>query len=559
MKWINRLLWSTNLLSVLIAAPLLFYGYYFFVGLPDETIGKFYISASVIALLLVIAYDIFHRVRLKRVVRKGVIRSVYWTPQYLGLHKFLDYVLFSPVLFLLVQTKIKLLPINLFFKAVVLNVIIGLVVGLITYFIAFSILVPVFSGYKESFKGIPLKHKLFVPLIVLVLFSFLVGIFFKENPGSALWLLLSIAFIYFYSSFVLKPIHQINSAFSRFLSENPDLNRKLIIRTGDEIETIAENFNQFLDVVKGISSKVYEISQKVSDFAETISSTTEELTASVQEISASIESINTEINNSSNEMEKIKVDAELITSMAESIESQVKMLQKIAQDSENIANESARKTLEVLSTVEENMRSVEVLNNKMEMLMKASEEIMGFADMVSEVAEDTDLLALNASVEAARVGEHGKGFGVIAEEIRNLSNQSRNYLKQVLESLDRVKSAVDEFKNVTQTSWGKLSGAIEHLDTINKSLQKISEDVTLTTTMTNQVSDTIREEVKNISVLFEGIDKINKSFTSTASAMKEIGASTEEQMAAMQEFRSLTEEMLNTAKLLKEMIERYLV
>jgi len=558
-KWINRLLWTTNLVSVLIAIPLLFYGYHSFVGLAGEIIGKFYITASVIALVLVIAYDIFHRVRLKRVVGKGVIRSVYWTPQYLAIHKFLDYALFSPILFLLVQTKIKLLSINLFFKGVVLNVIIGLVVGLITYFIAFSILVPVFSRYKESFRGIPLRYKLFVPLIVLVLFSFLVGIFFKDNPGSALWLLLSVVFIYFYSYFMLKPIHQINSAFSRFLSENPDLNRKLIIRTGDEIEAIAENFNQFLDLVRDMSSNVYEVSQKVSGFAETVSSTTEELTASVQEISASIESINTEINNSSNEMEKIKVDAESITSMAESIESQVKMLQKIARDSENIANESARKTLDVLSTVEENMRSVETLNNKMEMLIGASEEIMGFADMVSEVAEDTDLLALNASVEAARVGEKGKGFGVIAEEIRNLSNQSRNYLKQVLESLDRVKNAVDEFKNVTQSSWGKLSGAIEHLDTVNKSLQKISEDVTLTTTMTNQVSDTIREEVKNISVLFEGIDKINKSFTSTASAMKEIGASTEEQMAAMQEFRSLTEEMLNTAKLLKKMIERYLV
>ena len=208
MRWMNRLLWITNLISILIAVPLLFYGYHFFVGLPEENLVKFYIFASLIAVLLVIAYDIFHRVRLKMVVKKGRVRSIYWTPQYLALHKFLDYTLIAPILLLLVQIKIKLLPINLFFRGVVLNVIIGLVVALITYFIGFSSLLPVFSQYKEPFKGIPLKYKLIFPLIVLVLFSFLIGVFFKDNPKSILWLLLSISLYTFILTLCLSPFHR---------------------------------------------------------------------------------------------------------------------------------------------------------------------------------------------------------------------------------------------------------------------------------------------------------------------------------------------------------------
>ncbi len=244
--------------------------------------------------------------------------------------------------------------------------------------------------------------------------------------------------------------------------------------------------------------------------------------------------------------------------MAENMESQTMMLKKIAEDSEKIATDSIIGIENVLKTIEENIRSVGEINEKMSTLISSSDEIVGFASMINDVAEDTDLLALNASIEAARVGEMGKGFSVIAEEIRNLSNLSRDYLNKVNETLEKVKGSVNEFRVSTETTWEKISKNLGALDSIRESLNKISQNIALTTNMTGQVSETIKEEVANVSSVFVKIESISKSISNISATFQQISASTDEQMASLEEISTISQELLNHSQELEKVISKFI-
>ncbi len=557
-KFIRKYIWGTNLISIVCIFVLIIILLPFYVKMNQQELINFILYAGGISCFYVIIYHFAQERRLYIVLKKGNVKNIYLTPFYSFLHKTFDYVIGAPVLFLIFNKILNLLPWDKFIRGTLVVILVGPIVSLIVYFYGEALINEELKKYKEPLKGFRLFSKILIVMFIVILFSFFMGIVFVKFKFAIIFLLLSFILVLVFALRIKNTIEFLLINFEAFTSGKFSLNERLNIKTGDELDQIGYHFNAFLDIVSGFIQDIKNTTEKMKKISEVVASSNEEITASIQQISSSLENLNNEIGQSSQELKMLRDNAEAVNAMAENMESQTMMLKKIAEESEKIAIEGIKGIEDVLKTIESNIRSVGEINQKMSSLISSSDEIVGFANMINDVAEDTDLLALNASIEAARVGEMGKGFSVIAEEIRNLSNLSRDYLTKVNDTLEKVKGSINDFKIATENTWGKISQNIGSLDSIRESLNKISQNIALTTNMTNQVSETIKEEVQNVSSVFVKLDNIAKSIANVSATVQEISASTQQQMASLEEISTISQDLLNSSKELEKTISKYI-
>ena len=264
------------------------------------------------------------------------------------------------------------------------------------------------------------------------------------------FVLLSIVIIYIFVSRITKNVVRINDKIFDLVNNEGDLTQKLNIRSGDELELIADNVNALLEYIRTIminisnnSSTLKESSEIVSDNIKSaevnitdVSATMEEMSAGMEETSASIVEINDAIHEVYNAIDAINDKASTSTEKAYSA------MEKANEIYENSieAQDSAKTKTESMS---------QQVTDKIEK-SKAVKEIEELIDSILNIADQTNLLALNASIEAARAGEAGRGFAVVADEIGNLAQDSATAATRIRQVSEQVVEAVEELAQVSE-------------------------------------------------------------------------------------------------------------
>lgn len=264
------------------------------------------------------------------------------------------------------------------------------------------------------------------------------------------------------------------------------LSAKLLEKVDVKIKTEIENNEK----VSSLFNKVSEFAQNLLTSSETLTSIIEEENSSIQEIA----STSIEVNKDSNEMlvktEKNKEILDTLLKLNETVSIKAKDTEKSSSDLINIANEnkiSINKSLDIIDNIK---ISIENTLNVAKILNEKSNQLDNIFKILSDISEKTNLLALNASIEAARVGDVGMGFAVVANEIKKLSENTK-------QSLDEVACITDEFKD-------KIS-KVEKLMTNNNG--KVLES----NNMLNTVSDSVEDMMIVLNTSVENIKDINMS------------------------------------------------
>lgn len=369
---------------------------------------------------------------------------------------------------------------------------------------------------------------------------------------------ISTANVFWFRKQVISPISTIEEAIDAIKKGNFD--RRIELKTGDEFQKIAEAFNQMMDKLSNLiqtEDEKKEMQNNIIKFLQIMTSASEgdltkraEVTPDVfgsladafNLMADGLSQLVTEVQSSAGEVgEKTIIINEIINKLKEGATIQKKEIEKIAAmiaESSEIATSTSDKTMvatdvseealnainkgneiitETMSSIQLIRAAVQVINRRMKLLSEKLMEIGTISTIISEIANRTNLLALNASLEAARAGEEGKGFIVIAEEIRSLSDKTAKSSKNIAEILTSIQEEaslvtkhLEEETNYVEVGTKMVSETTSIFEKIDAVIKKIGDIIVEINEFAKKQKEITFDEVGSINEVKEVTDNVTR-------------------------------------------------
>ncbi|WP_028392556.1 methyl-accepting chemotaxis protein [Bacillus cihuensis] len=358
--------------------------------------------------------------------------------------------------------------------------------------------------------------------------------------------------VYFVVQSIIKPIKRLKE--SVITVSKGDLTEQIEIKSNDEIGQLGDAFNDMQESLRTLIQKVELSSEQLAASAEELTANAEQTGVATEQVAVSIQEVA-----SSTEKQTSGVDRN-----AESLNELTQGIANIAESASNVAELSLQTTMQAeeggkaVQKTKEQMdsihQSVTESNEMIQSLYERSQEISSILDVITEIADQTNLLSLNAAIESARAGEHGKGFAVVADEVKKLANQSQSSAKQIsdliqdiqmdtLDSVHKMALVTNDVRNGLTIS----DEAFEKFEVILNSMKEITPHMEEVSATAEQMSAGV-QEVSSIANELAFLAKGN------AATSEEVAASTEEQLASMEEISASARSLSQMAEELKELI-----
>ncbi len=375
------------------------------------------------------------------------------------------------------------------------------------------------------------------------------------NIASALVLLaMIITFIILF--WKIKPLKTLNS-YAVDIANGNLLMETLEGKSKDEVGELTTSFNQMVIRLKSLLSSVHQASENVASSSEELQASAEETTFATQQVSLSIDEIATgaekQLSNVQDNLDSIQEVAKGIQLIANTSIEVSKSAEDTYQKSEK-GQTSIKQAIQQMKEIESN---VEHTAGSIQTLEQRSKEIEKIVVAITDISSQTNLLALNAAIEAARAGEHGKGFAVVADEVRKLAEQSSVSAQQITDLIQSIQSdtvrTVSEMQNVTNHV---KTGVITIEETgmvfseILHSTQEVSSQIQEVSTISEQMASSTQEINKSIKLSYE-ISEISSAKSQNVAALAE------EQHASMEEVAASANTLSELAVTLKDELEKF--
>lgn len=304
-----------------------------------------------------------------------------------------------------------------------------------------------------------------------------------------------------------------------------DLTHNLDIRSGDEVGKLGYELNKMMEQLREMIRKVVSVSVHLATASEQMSASTSQIASSSEQIGTQTQTMAT----ATNQM------AVTVGEMADNAQS-VKEVSGVARAAASEGGQVIGDALGVFSRLQEVVGSAAGL---VDTLGEQSNKIGVVVEVIEDVADQTNLLALNAAIEAARAGEHGRGFAVVADEVRKLAEKTMNATQEIGATVQTIQSdgvkavsAMREGQETVESGAGRAGKA-------SSAVQDIEENILRTNDQATQIAAGSEEMSVIVKDLANRMDEVAKGVEHTASATGEISRTAQTMAAQAEELRTL--------------------
>ena len=336
-----------------------------------------------------------------------------------------------------------------------------------------------------------------------------------------------------------------------------DFTANINVNDNNEFGMMKKSLAKMIDNVSNILKLVTENSDCVVEQSYSLSKVSQEMNLASKQIAISIENVaEGSISQSGN---LITID-ETIIKLRHAISSILSYIEELGSDSKLTGN-IAKKGNEELGTLMLAMGSINSsfnnVNKEIVTLSTKIEEICNITNMIKTISDKTNLLALNAAIEAARAGEAGRGFAIVAEEIRGLAEQSKESSKEINILIKDISLGAENVVNITQTVNGHLKIQNDVVDNTVNSFKKIAIAVEDITPKIGNINEMIIGLGCEQDELIIKVDKVNSISRENSDLSQQITASSEEMTAAADEVSYASQSLNNMAVKMNEQINKF--
>ncbi len=337
---------------------------------------------------------------------------------------------------------------------------------------------------------------------------------------------------------------------------NLEMKKDLVVRK-DEVGDIARAIQRLIESMRDIITNITTSSQALQGFSEEFAASFDHIAESINNVNIAVDEI---ANGSSSQAAETMSASQKVTQMGTALDETTANVETLGSSSVKMReyNKTAAKNLDELSAISETTKSsVLLVQNQTNQTNDSAQEIREATELITDIANQTNLLSLNASIEAARAGENGRGFAVVADEIRNLSEQSR-------ESAERIVEIVNTLIANSNTSVTTMNEVAENIRTQNNKIEETGE---MFRSLNKEIAE-VTEAIEKIRKQTEALDVQKKEVLDIVDGLAAIAeqnaAGTEETSASMAEFHEIidscheaTSELTKLAQDLADHTERF--
>lgn len=327
-----------------------------------------------------------------------------------------------------------------------------------------------------------------------------------------------------------------------------DFTTKVKIKSKDEIGIMGSKINDTMDHLRFSISGVKENSLNVNNLSNTLAQNSKEMTVAASEVASAIGEIANGAVDQTRELLDITKQLDMFNAELDDIHNKISNVNTSSKYAEDKAALGKDYIESLTTSIDKIKQSFSLVYTKINGLGSTVSEIGKITDSINEISEQTNLLALNAAIEAARAGEQGKGFAVVADEVRKLAEESSKASGEIMNLISLVSG---ETKEVIDTSKQMDSLIVEQANVVEKTIQSfdnILESVRKITPMVDETFGSVKNAIKAKDIVVHKIEGI-------ASVAEEVSASTEEISASAEEMLSSIEEVSGIASQLDKSVD----
>lgn len=307
---------------------------------------------------------------------------------------------------------------------------------------------------------------------------------------------------------ISRSVNDLAESLSELSKGEGDLKHSLRVKGNDELGTVATNFNSFLAVLRNAILNIINV-------AEPLSLRSSEIHTCASNVKISVTTQTEQTTLVKHAIQELQTSVKEISNSATQAAAMVKIVEQESNKGLNVVNQSIEVSQELNADMQQVSEAVLSLSND-------TQNVHGILDVINSIAEQTNLLALNAAIEAARAGEQGRGFAVVADEVRALASKTAEATTEIRQVLDELKVSAAQSANLMESASHKTRINQERAESAGQALNQINAQIDELSMVNNQIATATEQQSNVTSDVVDNIAQLHQSFETTVTMFSEV-------------------------------------